>query len=73
MPITTTARSSKMLATAKPAKTLIRIKVPNDVIDVIDQIAAKQMLTRTSWMKLTICKAIRYARWEAGLNRREGE
>lgn len=58
---------------AKPTTTTIRIKVPNDVVDIIDKIAAQKLLSRTSWMRHAISRAVRFELWESRLNKREGE
>ena len=53
----------------KPATRPIQIEMPTDLIVIIDRIAAEEMLSRTAWMRRVLNSAVRYARWQAELNK----
>jgi len=56
--------------TSKSDKRSVQVTMPADLIVTIDQIAANQLLSRSAWMRRTICKAAETERWLATLNAR---
>ena len=67
-----TTRRTDMPAPTRPAKPPVRpvrITLPADCIATIDQIAANEMISRVSWIKRSIGNAVRFARWQASLNK----
>jgi hypothetical protein len=56
------------LATKQPVRS-IQTDVPADLVVAIDQIAAHEMLSRSAWMRRVINNAVKFARWNASLNK----
>jgi len=54
---------------AKPATKQIQADVPADLVDTIDKIATREMISRAAWIRRTVNNAVKYARWHASLNK----
>jgi metal-responsive CopG/Arc/MetJ family transcriptional regulator len=55
--------------TSKSDKRSVQVTMPADLIVTIDQIAADQLLSRSAWVRRTICKAAQSERWLASLDK----